>query len=171
MGLKADLMIALTRVKIPLQKANDFKVGDMIDLNLSSMAQALVIDANGRAVARGTLGQIDGFRAVQIEQNKDRQHTEPRRRASDRDALDLPNVMAPQGDPSANDEGEGANLPSLSKIDVFGDLDGLPDLPDLPDMDEAAAAADSQIEDWNAAQDQPPDEEYEDSQREKQSGW
>ena len=64
MGLKADLMIALTRVKMPLQQASALKVGDLIDLNMSSMAQALVIDANGRALAHGTLGQIDGMRAV-----------------------------------------------------------------------------------------------------------
>ena len=39
MGLKADLMIALTRVKMPLQQASALKVGDLIDLNLSSMAR------------------------------------------------------------------------------------------------------------------------------------
>ena len=149
LGLTADLMIALTRVKMPLHKVSDFKVGDMIDLDLSSMEHALVIDGNGRAIARGRLGQIDGMRAVQVEQRNARQHTQPRRRASDRDGLDLPDVTAQQIDEEQFDHLDEVGLPSLSDMDVFGNLD---DMPDLPDMDEAANAADSKMADWAAAQ-------------------
>ncbi|WP_298862354.1 FliM/FliN family flagellar motor switch protein [uncultured Sulfitobacter sp.] len=147
MGLKADLMIALTRVKMPLQKASALKTGDLVDLNLSSMAQALVIDANGRAIARGTLGQIDGMRAVQVEQRNARQHTQPRRRAADRDELDLPDITGQQNDLPLMDELGDVGLPSFADMDVFGNLD---DLPDLPDMDEAAHAADAQMAEWQA---------------------
>lgn len=145
MGLKADLMIALTRVKMPLQQASALKAGDLVDLNLSSMAQALVIDANGRAIAQGTLGQIDGMRAVQVEQRNAREHTQPRRRAADRDELDLPDVLAHQNAlPLMGDMSE-TGLPSLSDMDVFGNLD---DLPELPDIDEAAFAADAKMAEW-----------------------
>ena len=168
MGLTADLTIALTRLKMPLQKASDLKVGDMLDLNLSSMAQALVIDGNGRAIAHGTLGQIDGMRAVQVEQRNARQHTQPRRRASDRDGLDLPDVTASQLDETAQDDLDDVNLPSLSDMDVFGDLE---DMPDLPDMDEAAEAADARMAELTEGQDNAPNQEIEDEPRQNQTGW
>ncbi len=168
MGLTADLVIALTRMKMPLQQVTKFKVGDMIDLNLSSMAQALIIDGNGHAIARGTLGQIDGLRAVQVEQRNARQHTEPRRRASDRDELDLPDVTAPQFEGKETDDMQDAGLPSLSDVDVFGNLD---DLPELPDMDEAGAAADNQMKEWNTKQNRRADEEGGDPAHQSQAGW
>lgn len=168
MGLHADLRIALTRIKMPLQEVSALKVGDMMDLNLSSMAQTLIIDGAGRAIARGTLGQIDGMRAVQVEQRKERQHTQPRRRASDREGLDLPDVTAPQFEETDLDSAEDVALPSLSHIDVFGDLD---DMPEMPDMDEAAEAADAQMAEWNSAQGGREDDETDDAQRQQNVGW
>lgn len=147
LGLNAELMIALTRVTMPLQKATDLKVGDVVDLGLSSMAQALVMDGNGRAIARGTLGQIDGLRAVQVEQRNARQHTQPRRRASDRDDLDLPDVKQHQNELQSLEAVVDVALPRLSDMDVFGNLD---DLPDMPDMDDAARAADARMSDWDS---------------------
>ena len=79
LGLHAELTIALTRLRLPLQQITALKPGDLLDINLSSMAQALVLDKSGRAISRGTLGQIDGIRAVQVEQQKSRQQSEPRR--------------------------------------------------------------------------------------------
>ncbi|MEQ6204308.1 FliM/FliN family flagellar motor C-terminal domain-containing protein [Sulfitobacter sp. HNIBRBA2951] len=169
MELKAELSIALTRLRLPLQQVTALKVGDVVDLNLSSMAQTLVLDSNGRILSRGTLGQIDGMRALQVEQQKSKLRTEPRRRASDRAELDLPDVGVPTGggmrqmdalpdmtampafDAMGGDGLEmdvgggpafdaGDNIPSMSDVDIFGDL---PDLPDLPDIDVASAAADS----------------------------
>ena len=66
-GLQAEMTIALTRVSIPLQVVSDLKIGDLLDINVKSMAQALVLDANGSVVSPGTLGQIDGMRALQVE--------------------------------------------------------------------------------------------------------
>lgn len=161
MELHAELTIALTRLRLPINQVTAMKVGDVIDLNLSSMAQSLVIDSGGRAITRGTLGQIDGVRALQVEQQKRKMLTEPRRRASDRADLDLPDVTAPVGGDAdgagAPDYGtenmdvfnaggaydEEVSLPSISDVDIFGDLG---DLPDMPDLEEAEAAADAQIE-------------------------
>ncbi|MEP3441601.1 MAG: FliM/FliN family flagellar motor C-terminal domain-containing protein [Sulfitobacter sp.] len=143
MELHADLTIALTRLKMPIQKVSNLKAGDVVDINLSSMAQALVIDANGKVITRGTLGQIDGIRALQVEQQNTNKNNEPRRRASDRDELDLPDVTAGQGgDPSGDEEDYDVDLPSLSDVDIFGDID---DLPDMPDMDELSAEADARM--------------------------
>ncbi|MEP2920968.1 MAG: FliM/FliN family flagellar motor C-terminal domain-containing protein [Sulfitobacter sp.] len=143
MELHADLTIALTRLKMPIQKVSSLKAGDVVDINLSSMAQALVIDANGKVITRGTLGQIDGIRALQVEQQNTNKNNEPRRRASDRDELDLPDVTAGQGgDPSGDEDDYDVDLPSLSDVDIFGDID---DLPDMPDMDELSAEADARM--------------------------
>jgi flagellar motor switch/type III secretory pathway protein FliN len=155
LGLHAELTIALTRLRLPLQNVTSLKAGDLLDLNLSSMAQALIVDGNGRVISRGTLGQIDGMRAVQVEQDKTKHHSQPRRRATDRAELDLPDVTRSPGENEAGlyagevdfmDVMGQAEVPSLSDIDVFGNLD---DLPDLPDMDEAAHAADAKMADYD----------------------
>ncbi|WP_299414696.1 flagellar motor switch protein FliM [uncultured Sulfitobacter sp.] len=168
MGLNAELTIALTRLSLPLQQVSGLKAGDVIPLNLSTLAQALVLDANGKALSRGTLGQIDGVRALQVEQQRSRQHSEPRRRAADRADLDLPDVSATFGlepAPSGLDEdGMDPVLPTLSDVDIFGDLD---DLPEMPDMDEAAQAADDHMAQWDA----PKEGSEEDLLGEKQAGW
>ncbi|MCX7565131.1 FliM/FliN family flagellar motor C-terminal domain-containing protein [Sulfitobacter sp. F26169L] len=141
LGLKAELTIALTRLKMPIQKIVGFKAGDLLDLQLSSMAQSLVLDQTGKILSRGTLGQIDGKRAVQVEQQKGKHYTQPRRRAADREELDLPDVTAPV---SVQDTvpSDAASLPRLSDVDIFGDMD---DLPEMPDMEDAAEAADARM--------------------------
>lgn len=162
LGLHAELTIALTRVKLPLKQVSGLKPGDLLDINLSSMAQALVLDANGRAISRGTLGQINGIRAVQVEQQKTRQQSEPRRRAADRADLDLPDVTQPvaaQTDRRAQPDAPAADIPRLSDVDIFGNLD---DLPQLPEMDDATQAADARFA--------LNDEAREDSMK-KQAGW
>lgn len=175
LGLHAELTIALTRLKMPLQRLTALKAGDLLDLDLSSMAQALIIDRSGRAVSRGTLGQIDGMRAVQVEQGRAKHHTQPRRRATDRVDLDLPDVTLPPGDVGARQHSDAqdfmdvmaqADMPRLSDIDVFGNLD---DLPDLPDMDEAASAADSRMADYDVSAEQ--DTERDSQDRRGQAVW
>ncbi|KEJ90337.1 hypothetical protein DSW25_08260 [Sulfitobacter donghicola DSW-25 = KCTC 12864 = JCM 14565] len=154
MALHADLTVALARLSYSIQQVSGFKVGDVLDLNISTMTQALVIDANGRAICRGTLGQVDGVRAVQVQHQKGMRDAEPRRRASDREDLDLPDVTAPQPSqqppPVQEDRRappEVESLPAASDIDIFGDIK---DLPEMPDMEEAAQAADDLVRDWGA---------------------
>lgn len=164
LGLQADLTVALTRIKLPLQQISVLKVGDVLDLNLSTMAQALVIDANGRAVSRGTLGQIDGVRAVQVEQKQGHHYAGPRRRASDRAELDLPDVTggaAPAQDRRAPSDAEDVDLPDMADVDIFGSLDDLPDLPDLP-----SEGDDAPMTQWHAEQDEDAPEDLQ-----KQAGW
>ena len=155
-GLQAEMTISLTRVSIPLQVVSDLKIGDLLDINVKSMAQTLVLDANGYVVSRGTLGQIDGIRALQVDQSRAKQHTQPRRRASDREALDLPDVTLPVEQNLASDiqaeidtlnDNGAAGLPTLSDLDVFGDLG---DVSDLPDLEDAEAAADAKMAAYGA---------------------
>lgn len=136
LGLHAELSIAITRIKLSLQQASALKPGDLLDLNLSTMAQALVIDVNGKVLSRGTLGQIDGMRAVQVEQQKTREHHQPRRRASDREDLDLPDVTqaaAKPYSPQKEDAASDAGVPSMSDVDIFGSLEALPDMLETED--------------------------------------
>ncbi|MEH6646839.1 FliM/FliN family flagellar motor C-terminal domain-containing protein [Sulfitobacter sp.] len=166
LGLHAELTIALTRFKMPLQQVRALKAGEVLDLNLSTMAHALIIDASGRAISRGTLGQIEGMRALQVEQKQAKQYTEPRRRASDREELDLPNVTS--GATSANERRlqpaeDTYALPEMADVDIFGDMD---DLPEMPDMDAAAKEADAQMARLKAQE----EDAAEDSSQ-KQAGW
>ena len=150
LGLHAELGIALTRVKLSLQQASALKPGDLLDLNVSTMAQALVIDVNGKVLSRGTLGQIDGMRAVQVEQQKTREHHQPRRRASDRDDLDLPDVTQPDArsySPLPEAEAPDDGVPNMSDVDIFGSLEALPD---MTESEHEASHDEVQPDPWGA---------------------
>tara|TARA_R100001369_G_scaffold92133_1_gene135642 strand:+ start:315 stop:1487 length:1173 start_codon:yes stop_codon:yes gene_type:complete len=150
LGLHAELGIALTRVKLSLQQASALKPGDLLDLNVSTMAQALVIDVNGKVLSRGTLGQIDGMRAVQVEQQKTREHHQPRRRASDRDDLDLPDVTQPDARsyrPLPETEAPDDGVPNMSDVDIFGSLEALPD---MIESEHEASHDEAQSDPWSA---------------------
>lgn len=166
MELHADLTIALTRMKMPIQAVTQMKVGDVLDINVSSMAQALVIDAQGRALTRGTLGQIDGMRALQVEQQKADQRREPRRRVSDRDDLDLPDVTAGLvgGNRTTDAVGfdDAADIPSMSEVDIFGEIG---DLPEMPDMEELVAESDARMDGQLSAEEEAAE------LKASQAGW
>lgn len=137
--LKTELTVALARLSLPLQTVSDFKAGDVVDLNMSSLAQALVIDVGGKVVSRATLGQLDGMRAVQLEHDK-AATTQPRRRASDREHLELPDVTAKVVAPVVEDRvpAEAAGHREKESVDIFGDADAMPDMSDV-DVAEVSA--------------------------------
>lgn len=127
LAVRADLTVALTRMTLPLSQITAFKPDDVLDLNLSSMTQALVVDANGEILSRGTLGQVDGMRALQVEPQKRREHSLAQRRVEDRADLDLPQVTVPQSDQkNAADKAAGSpaepEVSPLADVDIFGDL-------------------------------------------------
>lgn len=179
MELHADLTIALTRLKMPIQEVTQMKVGDILDINVSSMEQALVIDTSGRALTRGTLGQIEGMRALQVEQQKAGQHREPRRRISDRDDLDLPDVTGglTGGNRATDVEGfgdgamdamnfdDGVDIPSMSEVDIFGDIGDLPEMPVMSDMDDLVAEADARMDGQLSAEEEAAE------LKASQAGW
>ncbi len=159
LDLHADLHVALTRLKMPLQAVIALKVGDVIELKAANFGKALVLDPNGRAISRGALGQIDGMRALQVERNV-KAGLSPKRRASDRAELDLPDVMGARAAATtsvpalpgfvADAERE---IPRASDVDIFGDIDALPD---MPDFDEDGDLADlSSLPDLDALPDLP----------------
>lgn len=152
LGLKADLMIALAKISCPLNRVTGFTVGEVVNLDISSMSEAMVLDAGGRIISRGTLGQIDGMRALQVKHRDTAERTEPRRRESDHEDLDLPDVTAPRSSDQATAPQifqqipRAVDVPQLSDLDIFGDMGALPD---MPDMEEAARAADARMQPWD----------------------
>lgn len=128
MEVTAELTIALTRLTLPLGRINGFAPGDIVPLEMNQLNEALVLDPAGRVVSCGTLGQIDGQRAVQVEQ-RPRRHVHPRRRVTDRAELDLPDVTN-SGEKPRDD------------VDIFGGPEALPDMSDL-DFDDGAEFSDT----------------------------
>lgn len=141
LAINADLNVSLTRLRMPLSQLRSLQVGETLDLGVTAFDEAQVQTRDGRKLSRGTLGQIGGMRALQLE-HASKGLREPRRRASDREALDLPQVSGDgTGTQIALDDADLAvsgdalpDLPAVSADAGLPDLTDLPDLPDLPDM-------------------------------------
>lgn len=91
MGLTAELNISLARLRMPVGTLQSLKVDDVLELGISAFDQTTIMTIDCRKVGMGTLGQINGMRAVQVEHTPKGANV-PRRRASDREGLDLPKV-------------------------------------------------------------------------------
>jgi len=141
LGLNADLNIALARLKLPLRALGALKAGDMLPLPGSSFEVVTVLTMEGRGVAHGSLGQVKGQRAVRLTRSA-APLMQPRRRASDRPGLDLPEVQFDRRQPEigGNDHKAARVLPTSPLQEAAPstsdaqDLPGLPDIPDLPDL-------------------------------------
>lgn len=139
MALHVDLNIALARLTLPLSGVSALAVGDVLTLGVTAFDQSRVLTMTGLSIGRGTLGQVDGVRALRLDHQKSKATT-PKRRASDRADLDLPNVSGDGTGTRASDTMGDAMPPepmldiaNLQMDDPVGDL---PDLPELPDMSE-----------------------------------
>ena len=61
-----ELDVALDRVRMPLDKASSLKPGDLLPLSLNALQQVVVRGADGKRLAIGTLGQVNGQVAVRL---------------------------------------------------------------------------------------------------------
>lgn len=129
LGLRVDLNIALTRFRLPLRRLGALKVGDQIDLGRCAFDQARVLTMGGKALGLGTLGRVNGMRALRVTQTGQGQNqSEPDGDA--RAAVGLPPAAAMMDMPGADYDAPDP----LEMVDDLPDLPELPDLPDLPDM-------------------------------------
>jgi flagellar motor switch/type III secretory pathway protein FliN len=143
MQLPADLNVAIARVSMPLSRISSFAVGDTLALGHVPFDKAVVQTTDGRTISKGVLGQVDGQRAVRLMHTNVRDDT-PRRRASDRGSLDLPQVTAnglgldlpDVPDPAVGDINRAAafDLPTIEGMTSLPDLERLPDMSDLPGL-------------------------------------
>ncbi len=60
------MQAVLTRVHLPLDKARALRPGDVLTLSPQATASAALVLSGGHVVARGRLGQMNGFRAIRI---------------------------------------------------------------------------------------------------------
>jgi flagellar motor switch protein FliM len=136
--LQIDLSLVLTQILMPLNKISSLKVGDTVALENASFDEIEIQTIEGRKVGKGTLGQLNGYRAVRVAHGEHKQH-EPRRRAEDRAGLQQPDLM-PLG--SIHDDiGTGESLTAqfaevLAEQNASGQtaMAENPDFADLPDM-------------------------------------
>ncbi|MEL7097475.1 MAG: FliM/FliN family flagellar motor switch protein [Pseudomonadota bacterium] len=136
-GLKAYLKMELCKLKMPLADATHMAVGDVLELPPGAFPSARVLAPDGRCVGTGTIGQVDGIRALRLDP-KPIYASAPRRRASDQDDLDLPEVQPLEDQDIAQIENDAPvavpHLPDMSDLADPPDLPELPDIPDLPDF-------------------------------------
>lgn len=62
----ARMQAILTRIHIPLDKAQALKPGDVLNISSQAMSSATLVMSGGHVVARGKLGQMNGFRAIRV---------------------------------------------------------------------------------------------------------
>lgn len=165
LALDVGLTIALARLRMPLAKLGDLRVGDTLELVGARFDRAEVLKPGGGRLARGVLGQMNGLRALRIVPEPGTGQ-DPRRRASDRGMLDQrePAPLSREADrPMMDHHGDAPaapatllglpdmelntpdlNLPDLNLPDLdLSDLDDLSqrdyDLPAVPDLSERQA--------------------------------
>lgn len=164
MMVEAVLEMVVCNVPMTLDAVHALKPGDVLALPSGHFPNVTMTTRTGRIVGRGTVGQVDGVRAVKPKE-KPRHANQPMRRMADEDALDVPHITLPGQDRRrATQEGGPApvgfdtDLPGMDDLSglapvgadiALPDLDGLPslgetgdasvpdglDLPDLPDLD------------------------------------
>ncbi|UWR21072.1 FliM/FliN family flagellar motor switch protein [Sulfitobacter sp. S190] len=137
MRVHADLRVALAQIEVPLSELTGMQAGSVLDLGTDTMDSAMVQDMTGRMISRGVLGQLNGTRALQLE-HMPKPHIHPRRRASDRAELDLPDVTADTAPPQTQNLVQMSAAVPVSKDVMAGDL---PDMSDLEGLDDAADGA------------------------------
>ena len=62
----ARMQVVLTRIHIPLDKAQALTPGDVLPISSHTLTSAALVTGTDHLVARGKLGQINGFRAIRI---------------------------------------------------------------------------------------------------------
>lgn len=124
-SLPANLRVVLCRLSLPLSRACGLQPGELLTLPPDSLSKAELLTVQGKTVARGKLGQINGMRAIR---------------------LALPNPPPKPDTPAPSEEGTGDAQPqampnpeSLLPDPAFDGGANLPDLPtlsDLPDLED-----------------------------------
>ncbi|ASM71800.1 MULTISPECIES: FliM/FliN family flagellar motor switch protein [Roseobacteraceae] len=141
MHLEAELMVQLCHVRMNLSDLTRLSAGDTLLLPPGTFPKTRIIAQSGKCLGTGTLGQVDGQRALKIDREPSHAK-QPQRRESDQPDVEMPQVapidMGLSGDPdspaSIPPELPMAALPDFDDLQL-PELDDLPDLNSLPDLD------------------------------------
>ena len=160
MGLRAELSAVLCRVQLPLSRLSELAPGNTLDVPADAFDEVELLSIEGRTIAKGAMGQVDGHRALMIPdhmtQGKARVvGNDPYSGQAAVDAADEPLEVAYDSAPlTAAPRRRSERLDSLHDLPDLPELqDGLPaggpaalpeddhlpelpDLPDLPDFDD-----------------------------------
>ncbi|MFT7136412.1 MAG: flagellar motor switch protein FliM [Akkermansiaceae bacterium] len=82
LSLKANLIVSLTQLQLPIRAAGALQVGQVLELGRVSFSDAQIRTLEGRILGHGVLGQRDGMRALRVKPRA-KQRDVPRRRSSD----------------------------------------------------------------------------------------
>ena len=136
MCLHADLTVALCRVRLTVKRLGDLAVGDVLELPTDAFSATRLTTTTGRTLATGTLGQVEGLRALRLAHHPAGMGS-PQRRAGDREGLDQPTLGPALSASDVLDHVEiGDTATSLPDSDPLPDLPELSDLSDLPELDD-----------------------------------
>ncbi|MEM1352220.1 MAG: FliM/FliN family flagellar motor switch protein [Pseudomonadota bacterium] len=148
MGLKADLSAVLCRIPLPLAQVSSLRVGQALMVPSSAFDGVDLTTTDGRVVAKGVMGQIEGKRAIMLETDDSTasaESSEPQAEASDYSKLHLPALELPDSD-APIDPSNLDSLPELpdptalpdveAPVQVDEDISTAMEFPDLPDLDE-----------------------------------
>lgn len=136
---QAELTAVIGRMKLTLSDLSSLKMGDVLPLQNRRLNEAQLMSISNHEIAKGRLGQIDGLRAVRL--NETSRETE----SSDGGLGEFSSqiTVGSELEMMGSDDAFGDELGSLDAIGdgldnlpMTGDDVGLPALPD-PDADEA----------------------------------
>lgn len=171
MNLTADLNMVLCKLRLPLARVQSLKPGDALVIPPGQFPTVQICDSAGRVLGVGAVGHVDGVRAVKPKRAP-LHATQPLRRASDEDQVDMPNVekiddrrsvpdleppdtraaIADQTEPAQkanskeighiNEVDQAVEEPAESPGSEQGSEAELPELDDFPDLEDLPDLAD-----------------------------
>lgn len=135
-ALSVELSLVLSRLKMPLHRVTALEVGAVLPLGEARFDKVEIRTTEGRQVGSGTLGQLNGQRAVRVA-HRHVSGGAPRRRADDRAELDQPSLTA-----LGRIQTDKVSLPEVADVapsmapamPEFTEPQALPDLPDMSDI-------------------------------------
>lgn len=130
----ARLEAVLSRVKLPLHRAEELKPGDLLPLAPDVLDKIEIVAGQGHLVARGRLGQLNGLRAVRL--------VVPATGGGRTPSGGKGNATAAEQAPAEGAAPARMALPDLTARPKPAADPASDDLPDLPSLDFAADAAD-----------------------------
>jgi flagellar motor switch/type III secretory pathway protein FliN len=146
--LPIELSLVLATLKMPLSKIGALQVGDLLDIKHGCFDAVEIRTIQGCKVGKGTLGQLDGYRAVRIAQPEgghDQRRSAPGK-SSDSEQVEAGDVptstksLLPHTDATVEPQ---SDLPApfdedMSLENVAGNLEPqeLPDMSDIPSFDD-----------------------------------
>ncbi|WP_187428772.1 hypothetical protein ROLI_017830 [Roseobacter fucihabitans] len=133
MNIKAELTAVLARLRIPIVELGRLSPGDVLTLDPDAFDSVEIVTRDRRVISRGSMGQLEGKRAVQLE-NRDSDAGRSNKPLEQRGPMGLPNRPAVPG-PAVGNASEG--LPEIGLDAIEHESFEVPDLPDLPALDDA----------------------------------